>query len=310
MRPDYQNVILFLNRRCTVGCPSCNVSAAAGRSLELSPGWLEGFFGRVGDLNFAGYVTWTGGEPFLSFESLRTGLLAANNLGFKSEILTSGTWFRDHPALLDEIAAVGDVSIRISVDAEHQRSVGVKELVRLLEHAEALGLEANLTLREIPGDDGAVERTIEMLQQALPQFVEKKRQQSRFFHTIPHMPVLDPRQPAKDVQPLNPKAVKWKKPCTLAFRDLVVGEDGLVYPCCGVIGLKNRQLFALGDPLILPWKELLRLRDRHPLLSRLRNQGPYRMAKDKGLEPDQWGIHFATPCHLCLTLLNYFPEVY
>jgi organic radical activating enzyme len=264
----------------------------------------------VGDLNFAGYVTWTGGEPFLSFESLKTGLWAASGRGFKSEILTSGTWFHDHPSLLDEIAAIKDVSIRISVDAEHQRSVADEELVRLLEQAEALGLEANLTLREIPGDDNAVKRTIAALQHALPQFVEKKRHQSRFFHTIPHMPVRDPRQPGQDSQELNPKAVKWKKPCTLAFRDLVVGEDGVVYPCCGVIGLSKRDQFAVGDPLELTGHELLRIRNQHPLLSRLRCQGPYQMAKDKGLEPDQWGIHFATPCHLCLTLLTYFPEVY
>ncbi len=298
-----------MNRRCTVGCPSCNVLAEADRSLELSSDWLADFFGRVGDLDFAGYVTWTGGEPFLSFDSLKSGLLEACDKGFRSEILTSGIWFRDEPGLLEEIAGIEGVSLRVSVDAEHQRSVAVGELIRLIARADELNLEVNLTLREIPEDPLAVKRTMAAIEDALPEFVEKNRGQSRFCHRIPHMPVRDPRLPSPPSPGETSTGKKWKKPCTLAFRDLVIGEDGIVYPCCGVIGLEARSRFALGDPLRLSWKELLRLRDEHPLLKDLRREGPFQIAIDNGLEPQQWHLPFKTPCHLCLVLFTYFPDI-
>ena len=245
----------------------------------------------------------------LSFPSLKKGLEWAANLGFKSEVLTSGTWFRHNPRFLDEISVINDVSLRVSVDAEHQKKVPVEELVRLLRRADQLNIETNLTLREIPGEPDAVSGTLAALEKALPQFMARNKDLSRFCHRIPHMPVCDPRRAASTNRPSSHGSKKWQKPCTLAFRDLVVGEDGLVYPCCGVIGLEKRREFVIGDPITSTWKELLRFRDQHPLLSRLRSDGPYRLAVAHGLTPEEWGIPFTSPCHLCLTLLNYFPDV-
>ncbi len=308
MNVDFQNTVLFLNRRCAVGCPSCNVSAAADRVEELSPVWLMDFFARARDLDFAGFVTWTGGEPFLSFESLTAGIELAGDTGFRSEILTSGIWYRDEPGLLEEIAGFEGVSLRVSVDAEHQRSVAVGQLISLLSRADELAIETNLTLRDIPGDPEAVKRMMAVIEDALPEFMEKNHNRSRFCNRIPHMPLNNPNHPLQCLSGQSSNNKKWQKRCDLGFRDLVVGEDGIVYPCCGVIGLDCRPSFAIGDPLLLSWKELLRRRDEHPLLDDLRGQGPLQMARRAGLDPEQWNTRFQTPCHLCLTLFTHFPD--
>jgi len=244
----------------------------------------------------------------LSFESLKTGLIIAADHGFTSEILTSGIWYRTDPCLLDEIAGIDNVSIRVSVDSEHQESVPVDQIVALLTRADQLGIEANLTIRDIPENPGVLHHTLTTIEEALPEFYSKNRDRSRFCHRIPHMPVYDPEGQTPGAAAVRPGSGKWRKSCGLGSRDLVVGEDGIVYPCCGVIGLDCRSVFSIGDPLKKTWQELLSMRDRHPLLRVLREEGPYQMAISHGLTPEQWRTRFETACHLCLTLFTFFPE--
>jgi organic radical activating enzyme len=246
----FQSLILFLNRRCTTGCATCNADAQPGNREELSPGWLTAFFNKVAraPLPFSGYITWTGGEPFLSFRSLRTGIKLASAAGFHSEILTGGGWFSARPLYLEQLMDVGKPVLRISLDAEHQGRVPLPQVVSLIRAALALDLEVNFTLRDIPGRSPSPLRSIEEIKQQLPRFFRDNHQRSRWIHYIPHMPVkgglVGSHQPAR-------------QPCRLAFRDLVIGEDGLAYPCCGFFGLPLHRKLALGDPLKETWDTLV-----------------------------------------------------
>jgi MoaA/NifB/PqqE/SkfB family radical SAM enzyme len=244
----YQSLILFLNRRCTVGCAACSAGALPGNMEELTPAWLTGFFKKIKQEPpaFSGYITWTGGEPFLSFDSLRRGIELASAAGYRSEILTGGQWFGERPARLEQLKDAGSFCLRISLDAEHQKQAPLSDVVSLIRRADALGMEVNFTLREIPGRNHSPRQSMEEIKTQLPEFYNRHHRRSRWLHWIPHIPFgSKPGPPYPD-----------RTPCRMAFRDLVIGEDGLVYPCCGFFGSPSHHRFALGDPLKESWETL------------------------------------------------------
>ena len=300
MGHQYQSLIIFLNRRCPVGCASCNAKALPGNREELTGRWLSAFFRIIKKVEFPGFVLWTGGEPFLSFEALQAGIAIASGQGFHSEILTSGTWFDTHPQRLEPLAGKSNISLRISLDAEHQETVLLELVIALIRKAWALQIEVNFTLRDIPGREGFADRCIGEIKNHLPEFYRRNRSRSRWLHRIPHMPV----SPA----PANPcvsQTQKYRQPCPMIFRDLVIGEDGLVYPCCGFLGFPFHQQLAVGNPMEESWESLVSRQKSHPLFRMLQEKGPYGICRKLGLEPGRWKWPpFQSPCHLCMALFN------
>ncbi len=333
----YQKLIFFLNRRCDVGCASCNAAASPGNRGELSPGWLIDFFNRINTpqysaretdslvdnektckpggslppgngtagrgLRFSGYVLWTGGEPFLSFEALKAGIDLASRSGYRSEILTGASWFDSHPGYLKQLAAAGNFSLRISLDAEHRKKVPLDLVFALVEQAIGLGIETNFTLRRLPDRQEAVDYYIQEIKKSLPGFYRRNVSRSRWIHIIPHIPV-SPVDSRGMSSPL-PVHRKWQKPCRQGFKDLVIGEDGFVYPCCGLFTVPGYPRLRAGDPLQEDWHTLSARQYRNPLFRVLKIQGPYQICRDLGLQPETWPWpSYRTPCHLCLALFH------
>lgn len=261
----YQALIVFLNRRCTTACATCSAGAASSNKKELTPAWLEKFFQRLKQYPslFSGYVTWTGGEPFLSFDSLYRGITLAHNAGYHSEILTGGGWLPTMPKALETLNNTASFSLRISLDAEHQKQIPLEDVIALIQHAVDLNIEVNFTLRDIPNHDPELSAGNSMteIKRQLPLFYDRNRLRSRWIHRIPHIPF--------DTKPdisMNNDKYKRKR-CRMAFRDLVIGEDGLVYPCCGFFGIHNHEKMALGDPLIVEWEKLSEGKENHEFCS-------------------------------------------
>lgn len=299
-----ESIILFLNRRCVVSCASCNVNAQPGNKKALSSQWLSSFFNKVEDLKFSGYILWTGGEPFLSFDALKTGIAIATRKGYHSEVLTSASWFGAHPEWL-ELPGKDNLSIRVSLDAQHQEKVPLSQVIALIRRAGELGIEINFTLREIPGQQRPVNRTIEEIKRQLPEFYHYNYHRSRWLHYIPHIPVSPGGHSSSSNCIDIPGTQKYKQPCRMAFRDLVLGEDGLVYPCCGFFVFPFHHHLAVGDSMKESWESLFSRQFTHPLFRLLKEKGPYGICRELNLEPEKWDWPlFQTPCHLCMALFK------
>jgi hypothetical protein len=288
-----------------VDCASCNVDARAGNKNQLSSQWLSSFFSKVEDLKFSGYILWTGGEPFLSFGALKTGITIASQKGCHSEILTGASWYLSNPGWLENLPVKENISIRISLDAEHQEKVPFSHVVALIRRAWELGIEINFTLREIPGQQGPVNQYIEEIKRQLPEFHHHNYQRSRWVHYIPHIPVspggYTPSSHSIDL----PVTQKCKQPCHMVFRDLVIGEDGLAYPCCGFFGFPFHHHLAVGDPMKESWESLFSRQFHHLLFRLLKEKGPYGICRELNLEPEKWDWPlFQSPCHLCMALFK------
>lgn len=297
------NLIFFLNRRCTVGCASCNAGVFDENAGELKPRFIERLFDKIDNLEFSGYIIWTGGEPFLSFETLEKGITLATQKGFNSEILTAGIWFENNPGYLETLAATGSFSLRISLDAEHQERVPMALVISLIKRALELNIEVNFTLREIPGgnkNNSSVSSVssvcsvgpnfLSEIENRLPDFYRENRDRSRWIHSIPHMPVA----PGGSRPRLRGR--KWQKACQMGFKDLVIGEDGLVYPCCGLFGIPGHEQLAVT---------LFSETRPTPLLRVLKEKGPYGICKELNFNPETWNWpSYDSPCHLCLALFH------
>jgi MoaA/NifB/PqqE/SkfB family radical SAM enzyme len=278
----YQSLIVFLNRRCPVGCTTCNAAALPENDEQLSSRWLSQFFERMKNLNFSGYIVWTGGEPFLSYEALTAGISFANSKGYHSEVLTSGIWFDQYPERLELPVKQGYLSVRLSLDAEHQENVPISRIIRLISRAEKLGVEINFTLREIPGNTRPAGKYIEDIKEALPEYYQKNVKRSRWIHHIPHMPITPSDYDRQMETGAEIPASNQKRTCKLIFRDLVIGADGLVYPCCGLFSLPFYRRLAVGDPLKESWETIV---------------------SGQTLKPEYEIMRTGAPCHRCLSLL-------
>ncbi len=306
----FNHLIFFLHRRCLVGCKSCNVNATPLHERGLSPQWLKQFFSRVDNLPFSRYIIWTGGEPFLSFSSLKIGIGLASTKGFNSEILTSGDWYKSGGGELKQLVAAGSFSLRISIDAEHQQKVALPVLVALIKEALEFGIEVNFTLREIPDSSSTVVGYLEEIRRYLPQFYHENINRSRWLHRIPHIPRTDRVFPGFDCSIPRVPDGTLLQPCKMGFKDLVVGEDGMIYPCCGIFGFANHSLFACGDPLKNSWDEISGKQRRHPLFAMLQQKGPSGILQHLGLVTDDESAIAArmNPCQCCGFLFHFFGE--
>lgn len=305
----YQKLIFFLNRRCTVGCSSCNAAAAPGNRGELPPEWLIKFFNKVRqeELTFSGYVIWSGGEPFLTFEALNNGIGLASGCGYRSEILTSGAWFDSHPGYLEQLAETGHFSIRISLDSEHQEKVPLELVFALIERALQLNIEVNFTLRQIPGRSESAAYYIKEIEMSLPEFYRQSHSNSRWIHVIPHVPTAPAGMdtPSRETGKSLPSHQRWQRPCQQGFKDLVIGEDGYVYPCCGLFTLSCYPRMRIGDPLKEAWHSLAGKQNRNPLFGILQEKGPYHICRELGFQPETWSWSpYQDTCCLCLALFN------
>lgn len=292
----FNNVIIFLNKKCDVGCENCNVNASISNERSLSKQDLLKIFKIHSDFNLPNFFTWTGGEPFLSFEELIYGVTTSNERGISSEILTSGSWFRENRNYLKELREAGKFSLRISIDEEHQKIIPFKTVLDLTGYGLDLGIKINFTLREIPGQKLDLTTCKDKILQKFP----KLRNKSRCFHYIPHFST----QPA-DGGKTKISGNQWKEPCKIILRDLVIGNDGNIYPCCGIFQKPDFSTWALANiDNIIP-DRIDNTFDAIPDLRVLQGEGPYGILKRDKIKVENlnWSL-IKNPCDLCFALWN------
>ncbi|MCK5222827.1 MAG: hypothetical protein KAR14_14665, partial [Candidatus Aminicenantes bacterium] len=239
----YNNLIIFLTDRCMSGCATCNVKASPENSGMVLHDDLDLIFeNSLLAESVSKYVIWTGGEPFENFSSLIYGIGQAERSGFNSEILTAGYWYEEGASHLTELKKAGNFSLRISIDQEHLRFSGTEKIIDLLSECIDMGIEANFTVRKIGDEQDCRLIFFDEIKRSFPDHYREKTGDPRWIHQIPHVPI------SKDDPYLNyNKEVYKNSGCKMAGRDLVVGWDGNIYPCCGLFSLPGFKKYATGN---------------------------------------------------------------
>ncbi|HPQ40579.1 MAG TPA: hypothetical protein PLV45_09420 [bacterium] len=302
-----RSIIIFLTFRCRVGCATCNVSARPDAPEGLSPDWITQFIQQLSPAIHPRYIIWTGGEPFMAFNTLATGIRMAGDRGFESEVLTGGDWFARAPEYLEQLSESGPFRLRISLDAEHQRTVTMDTIHLLIDTALEKRIPIGFTLRDIPGIEPSPRTLRETVLQRHPMLENLSMGSSRLFHVIPTIPP-SPAGPAADgiANTKSVGSITDPGPCRLGFRDLVIGPDGRVYPCCGLFGLGIDDHIHAGSALTdLPASPDI-LRNANPLFPSLLHGGAVILAKKHGWKPEtDLGTGYVSPCHACRSMLPF-----
>ncbi|MBN1552920.1 radical SAM protein [bacterium] len=296
-----RSIIIFLNRTCPVGCATCNVNASVDNTEFLDPEWIARFFINIDRFRSKQYIVWTGGEPFLSFDSLKIGLKLAAAYGFKSEILSSGVWVQQHPEFLRDLKKSGNYNLRLSLDAEHQKTVPWEYVRKTVRESSKLGIELNFTLRHIPNEhEFTPEFYINRIKTEFPELYHLNRDNHRWIHVINTF--------GKDTQ-LSDINRKLKQRCYLGFKDVVVGFDGYVYPCCGLLGGPAKRCYRLGDALITGYDEIWHAIRKHPVLSLIRSKGPAAaLSRFDASFDHNTSVEHMEPCDICQIYIQHLKE--
>ena len=297
----FNSIIIFVNNICSVGCATCNVSAKSSNKSVLDRKKLDILLKESKSAELSKYVTWTGGEPFLSFELLLYGLKKAEDLGFKSEVLTSGVWFDKDPEFIDKLKGIRDISIRISLDYEHNKKVSHKTLIKLIERSLDNKIDINFTVRKIPGVNYSPDDLFMRIKGGFSEYFLKKKSDFRWIHTIPHIPVHEDDPYISEIRDFHVS----KKGCKFVYKDLVTGWDGFVYPCCGLFSVADFNGFALTEITGGFSNRIESLIKSDRLFFMIRSSGPSSLT-DKVEIPDRikWSIKSMNSCFVCNRILD------
>lgn len=296
------SVIVFLHRNCSVGCDGCSAGADMNPGRTWRAEQMKPFLAGLSAINAPGYAVWTGGEPFLTPELLLSAVRAAKEFGFQSEILTSAG-IEPSSRILKLLGKISGTRLRISVDALHQRHVPLEMVARMADAARDNGLKVCFTVRDIP-DMKPAAKLIQELRTMCPELFRPPRD-SRFLHRIPHVAMdrgicrasLDGEFPLPELF------------CRNGFRDLVVGEDGNIYPCCGCVSFPARDLLVLGEAYQKGSQQQPFSIKINPLVQTLLSGGPSGLARAIGIHPHSiCPPPLNHPCRLCYAIFNHYHE--
>lgn len=299
MKMRYKNLIIFLTDRCKSGCATCNVKASPENSGMILHDDLDLILGNsLLAESVSKYVIWTGGEPFENFSSLIYGIGLAERSGFNSEILTAGYWYEEGASYLTELKKTGNFSLRISIDQEHLRFSGTERITALFSECMDMGIEVNFTVRKIKDEQDGKSIFFDEIKRLFPDFYRKKTGDPRWIHRIPHVPVSE-----DDPYLNNDKEVYKNSGCKMTGRDIVVGWDGNIYPCCGLFSLTGFKKFATGNIRGAGFIEKKHIKSNE-LFKLIRENGPGELTKKFGTASINMEIYgFNNQCHACLSLL-------
>ncbi|MCK5004644.1 MAG: SPASM domain-containing protein [Candidatus Aminicenantes bacterium] len=301
---NYSSLIIFLTNRCKAGCSTCNIVAVPGNTGMLHPDDLDSIFNNSFLAGSAGkYILWTGGEPFESFSSLVYGIGLADRSGFRSEILTAGYWYDKERLHLTKLREAGNFSLRISIDPEHLKFTGIDILTLLISECIEIGIEVNFTVREINDDQNIVSDFFDNVKRSFPEYYRRKQRDHRWIHHIPHVPV------SKDDPYTDNSSEKYRNSgCRMAGRDLVIGWDGNIYPCCGLFSLPGFKKYALGNIRGTGPVEN-KYTNSNKLFNLIREAGPDGLIGKFGSEEiNSEKYEFRNQCHACISQFRIYDK--
>jgi len=244
-----------------------------------------------------GHVSFTGGEPFLRFERLRTVVAEASNLGYIVSVMTSAYWAADDSTTitkLRELQTRGLQFVGVSLDRFHLEFVSERNCIRVAEACDTVGL--NLAVRTIvERDDDYGEHVRKILSHTRAEvnvnYMVKLGRAKQFtqiaFNTSPRPP---------------------RERCeTVTAADVVPGGD--VFACCGPgLYMKRTNPLLLGNAQRESLYSILERGLQNPFMKVINTRGPIGLLEDltaNGLG----GLVVIRPvyedaCQLCLDICN------
>lgn len=281
---------LLLTYQCNYECEHCFVWGSPSQSGTMTIATVEHILSEAASLGSIEWIYFEGGEAFLYYPILRSGIRLAKERGFKTGIVTNAYWATDDSDAMEWLMPFAGLvdDLAISHDAYHGSDQGMKHSETAREAAQRLRIPVDfITVADPEASDAPA---------AVGQL--PPGESAVMFRG---------RAAAKLAARVKPKP--WQQFTTCPWEELRQPERvhvdpfGHLHICQGI---------SIGNLLERPLAEIIRGfdPDEHPIVGPLLAGGPAEIVRRYGL-PHEDG--YADHCHLCYEsrrqLRSRFPEL-
>ncbi len=275
---------LIITYRCNAECRHCFFDAGPSRDETMSLGLGLKAIDEAAELG-AEWVSLTGGEPFLERELLENLVEHSKNRGLKTEIVTNGYWAETPEKAektLEPLVKRGLDVLNLSLDDFHQEYIPLAYVRNAYEAALHLNLRVVIMTTTNKDNKITAETIPTLLQDEKIQIIGTPK--IREPHALLIETPITPAGRAEKIHEHEYSLITSVK-CSEALRDIGIGPDGDVYPCCGPLASK----MSLGNINDSSLRSILEKASENPFFEALR-------------EGAQVSGAFTSRCHACLSL--------
>lgn len=235
----------------------------------------------------AEWISLTGGEPFLEPDLLKRLINYANETGLKTEVVSNGFWAETPEkaeSTLVPLRRLGLTVLNLSIDDFHQEYISIATVKNAYDAAKKLGLKIIIMTTTSKNNKITAEKIPELLQddKILNIGGPLVRDPISLLIETPITPA-GRGKPIKDLEYTLITEVK----CQEALRDIGIGPDGTVYPCCGPLATR----ISLGNINDSSLKDILDKADQNDFMGSIKKGVPLSGA-------------YTSRCHACVSLLE------
>lgn len=262
-------------------------------------------------LGTVGQVIFSGGEPTLLQEALFRAISHASSKGLLTRVVTNGWWGgptrQAGLEYLDRLIECGLTEINISIDDQHQEWIPLDRVKNaflacverkfqcLIGHKATA--KATITKRYLEEFFG-----VELLDWG-PDREYSTDEACRLISTGPLVPVGPTSRDYVDTELTYLSG--WRASCSSLLKDIVIGADYQLMPCCGIV-TKHLPELNLGDIRENRMVDLIDKGNRNVMLNWIALEGPAAIAefvkeKDPSIE---FKDRYVGICHICNEVLT------
>lgn len=267
---------LLLTYQCTMECDHCFVWSSPAARGTMSLANIRRILQQAEDLGGIEWIYFEGGEPFLFYARLLTGVRLAARKGFRVGLVTNAYWGTGVDearwALRPFRRYVSDLSV--SSDLYHGNAVEARYAENTRAAAAELGIQCSILSVAQPEDAKAAKR-VGQLPPGVSAVMYRGRAAVRLANRAPTVPWSTLRRcPYENLR--DPSRVH-------------INPEGTVQLCQGI---------SLGNVFETPLREILRAYDpdAHPIAGPLLKGGPVGLVRAFGLTHR---ARYADACQLC-----------
>lgn len=283
-------VHILLTYSCTFECDHCFLHSAPSAPGTFTVKRMSTLIAQAKELPSVEWIFFEGGEPFLYYPLLLLGLRLAQQLGFRTGLVSNCYWATseaDARLWLEPVAEAGVDELQLSDDAYHHGDDPDSPAKRAVAAARELGLPANAICIDRPKVASITER-----ERGAPIVGGTVMFRGRAAHKL-----IDPlpTRPWKDMQAcLHEELIEPQR--------LHIDAYGHVHICQGV---------SIGNVFERPLAEVIADYEptEHPIVGPLVRGGPAELARTYQVPR---APEYVDECHLCYrtrrALVDRFPE--
>lgn len=290
-----------LTERCNLRCRHCLAAVEGGSAegrgaqLDMPLGHLLRWIDEAAASQKVRTISFTGGEPFLAYETLVAALSRASWQGLGVTVLTNAYWASTPERARSRLAPLRTLkTLKISTDEFHQEFVPVAQVRNAVQAATEMGIK--IQIKFCYRQDGVRER--KRLQEQLGGLVCSEQ--------IHAEPVYRLGRAARELPSGQFIDCDLQQPCTVANVP-IVQPNGSVYACCGATFQGDNALF-LGNLYHQSVPEVLDASEDNATLHFLRLWGPMALSQlydnECGAKATQLELDTTSMCSLCYGLLT------